>query len=244
MLEDLAREPMDFPVCAAKIALASIRWTQAAVDEAQRLMGEALADCETANRTRATGQTDHAVFADVLAIRNVVFTPTGSETYGAGRWNGFSWPATNPPFVIVNPILSVRFSSGAVTRVPVYEPFAAVQHTLFLDAARISLLSDLMVKLGGTRTREPVAIMETPNQPVGRSVEILAFWKMFFPARQGHWGGWVFDTYPIIGEIRFLDAERTKAAVPVTIGYAGVTVVLEKVEGMWKATGLVNRWAT
>jgi hypothetical protein len=34
--------------------------------------------------------------------------------------------------------------------------------------------------------------------------------------------------YPIINEIEFVNAERTRAAVKVTVGYAGATVQLRK----------------
>jgi hypothetical protein len=86
--------------------------------------------------------------------------------------------------------------------------------------------------------------METPNQPVGRSLDILVFWNKFFPSRQGHWAGWVFETYPVIEQIEFLDADRTRAAVGVTVGYSGATVMVEKTEGKWVARELVNFWVT
>ena len=73
---------------------------------------------------------------------------------------------------------------------------------------------------------------------------MIAFWKAFFPTRPGHWGGWEFEAYPRIGSIEFLDGARTRAAVPVTIGYSGATVVLEKRDGVWHIVELTNHWIT
>jgi hypothetical protein len=86
--------------------------------------------------------------------------------------------------------------------------------------------------------------METPNQPIGPSLDILGFWNTFFAARAGHWGGWVLETFPIVTEIEFLNPERTKAAARVTVGYSGATVLLEKQGQTWRATALVNKWIT
>jgi hypothetical protein len=90
------------------------------------------------------------------------------------------------------------------------------------------VLKDILVQLGRTRRREPGGIMETPNQPVGGSIQILKLWTKFFVARPGHWGGWDLETAPVITEIEFTNAERTKASARVTIGYTGGTVELEK----------------
>jgi hypothetical protein len=86
--------------------------------------------------------------------------------------------------------------------------------------------------------------METPNQPAGRAVDVRAYWNRFFPMRQGHWSGWVFETYPIIRDVTFQNAERTRAAVRVEVGYSGGTVILEKQQGIWRAVELVNLWIT
>jgi len=86
--------------------------------------------------------------------------------------------------------------------------------------------------------------MQTPNQPVGASLDILALWNKFFAARPGHWGGWELETYPVITRLEFTDAARTRAEAAVTIGYSGATVVLEKTAGRWVAVRLTNHWIT
>ena len=79
---------------------------------------------------------------------------------------------------------------------------------------------------------------------VGDSMQILSLFGRFFEARPGHWGGWELETYPQVTQIEFVNAERTKANANVTIGYSGATVVLEKVDGKWRAVRLTNRWIT
>ena len=117
-------------------------------------------------------------------------------------------------------------------------------NVLFLDTDQLALLQRMIVTLGGTQRRAPRQIMETPNQPVGDSMQILGLWKAFFPARPGHWGGWELETYPVITEIAFRDPARTKAAAKVTIGYSGATVELEKKDGVWVARRLTSQWIT
>jgi len=84
---------------------------------------------------------------------------------------------------------------------------------------------------------------EVPNQPIGVAVDIVSFLNRFFPARPGHWGGWVFETYPQVSRITFTNAERTRALASVEIGYGGVEVVLVKdAEGHWVVKELQGRW--
>jgi len=45
-----------------------------------------------------------------------------------------------------------------------------------------------------------------------------------------------------VTQIEFVNAERTWANAIVTIGYSGATVVLEKIDGQWRALRLVNQW--
>jgi hypothetical protein len=112
------------------------------------------------------------------------------------------------------------------------------------DKTMLDLLSRTIASLGGTKRRQPAAVMETPNQPVGESMNILALWNEYFPTRPGHWGGFEFTSYPRLTRIEFLDTTRTRAAVNVTIGYSGCTVVLEKRDGGWTPVRLTNEWIT
>jgi hypothetical protein len=83
--------------------------------------------------------------------------------------------------------------------------------------------------------------MAVPS-PAGASLDVLTFWKRFFPAMHGHGGGWLFYSVPFLHRIEFLDEQRSKAIVPFRIGYEGGTVVLEKTDGRWMPQRLTNQW--
>jgi tetratricopeptide (TPR) repeat protein len=239
--EALAREPVDFAVTAARIAQASILWKRGEAPDAEKIMKAALTAWHAQQRPSVPAA---GLETDVAEIRRTVFLPKGGAIYESGRWNAFRWPATAAPFALVNADVRVKLHDGDITRVTLVQTFPGIENALFFDTDQIALLEQIVTRLGGTRRREPRQIMETPNQPVGDSMQILKLWNAFFPARPGHWGGWEIETYPVITEIQFTNAERTKASARVTIGYSGATVELEKEAGTWVAKRLTNQWVT
>ena len=48
----------------------------------------------------------------------------------------------------------------------------------------------------------------------------------------------------MVTQIEFVNADATRAAARVTIGYSGATVMLEKIDGRWVAKELVGFWVT
>lgn len=156
----------------------------------------------------------------------------------------FNFPAALPRFIVVRADVQVKTSDGQVSRHTMYQRFPDLDQVLLLKSDELSLLARLLPTIGGTKRRAPTQVMETPNQPVGDSMQILSLFGRFFEARPGHWGGWELETYPQVTQIEFVNAERTKANANVTIGYSGGTVVLEKVDGKWRAVRLTNQWIT
>jgi hypothetical protein len=138
----------------------------------------------------------------------------------------------------------VKTVDGAISNVALYQRFPGLADVLLVDDEDLDFFSRMMNTVGGTKKRPQQAIMETPNQPIGPSLDVMKFLNTFFPVRQGHWGGWEFLTYPVIRQIEFMDASRTRARASVTIGYSGCDVLLEKSGGAWKATGMTNMWVT
>lgn len=236
----LAAEPLDFVVTAARIAKASLLRETAAAD-AQTTMRQAL---EAWHAQQRFVKPASGLEQDVADIRNLVFQPNGAGVFASSHWNGFDWSRAAAPFAIVNPDVRVKLADGDVVTVSVQQPLSVGSKVLFVDSEQMGLLRATLVRLGGNRKRVPTGVMETPNQPVGASMQILDLWRNFFFAQPGHWGGWVLETYPIITEILFVDASRTRAEVAVTVGYSGCTVILEKEGGVWTAKRLTNRWIT
>ena len=239
--EALARSGHGFAVTAAAIARASLLWKQGDAPAAEKVMSEALTAWHAAQRWSKPAA---GLESDVAEIRRAVFLPRGGGVYANEQWNAFSWPSPPPPFTLVNADVRVKRHDGEVTRVTLVQELPGATKLLFFDTRQISLLKRTIVALGGTRRREPRQVMETPNQPVGDSMQILKFWTKFFAGRPGHWGGWEIETYPVITEIEFTNAERTKASARVTIGYSGGTVELEKEAGTWIAKRFTNQWIT
>ena len=240
-LEDLAREPLDFAVTAARMARASLQARRGEASAAEASLLAALKDWHGARRVIPPSA---GLEADVAEIRRVVFLPRGGEIYGERGWNAFKWSSTPPPFTLVNSDVRVKLHDSAITRVTLIQEFSEAPSAVFFNTDQIALLKKMITTLGGTKRREPGHIMETPNQPVGDSMQILAVWNRVFPSRPGHWGGWELETYPVITEIEFTNAERTRAGAKVTIGYSGATVELEKQDGRWVAKRLTNQWIT
>lgn len=250
-LESVEGAPWDPAAGVARMAEAALLFRDGKEPEARLAMRKAL-DQWRAHQSVPSGQSalGDALHEDVAEIRRIVFRPLGGPPYvfeNAERrsgWNAFTWPSRLPDFIVVDPHVSVTLADGSTRRLEVFRADAGTGTPLFIDDAAQALMARVLKNIGGTRVRQPSHVMETPNQPIGMSREILAFWATFFPARPGHWGGWEFETYPVVTQIVFYDKDRTKAGAKVTIGYSGATVVLEKIDGSWKATRLTGLWIT
>ena len=182
--------------------------------------------------------------AEVDAVRRTVFQPLGGGVYGSrGGWNAMNWPGSLPSFLIAPATLPVHESNGRVRIVSASRPLPGFDNTLYLAQEHFDLLEKTIAILGGSLRRVPQSVMSTPNQPAGAAKTITRLWNRFFPMRPGHWGGWEFATYPVISRIEFTNPERTRASVPVIVGYSGGTVLLEKIGGEWRAIEIVNQWA-
>jgi TolA-binding protein len=242
-LDAILTEPFDSVVATAGLARAAQTLTDGRIADAEALTTRTLDSWVESQRGVVARPPAPAIDADIAEIRRAVFRPLGDlPVYSGMRLNAFTFPTTLPRIIVVRPDLSVKTADGQVHRHTVYQTFPDLDHVLFLTTDELSLLARILPTMGGTRHRVPTAVMETPNQPVGASMDILSFWNRFFPARPGHWGGWELETYPSVTQIEFVNAERTKANASVTIGYSGATVVLEKIDGRWRAVRLINQW--
>jgi tetratricopeptide (TPR) repeat protein len=243
-LDSLAKEPFDSFVATAALAKAALMVTGDQSADAERLMATTL-DSWLERQADLTARVPAAgIDADIAEIRQVVFRPLGdSPLYGKG-WNAFTFPDKPPRFMVVRADVQVKTADGQLGRHMIYQRFADLDHVLLLTSDELSLIERVVPTIGGAKRRAPTSVMETPNQPVGSSMDILSLFGRFFPARSGHWGGWEVETYPAVTQIEFVNAERTKANASVVIGYSGATVVLEKIGGQWRALRLVNQWIT
>ena len=244
LLDSFTDAPMDAGVFAGRMAKSTLLVRQGRRDEAGELLRKAMRDQIAAQKSqRATPLT--GVDADVAAIRTLVLRPLGDlPVYHGQGWNAFTFSTALPEFVVVKSGVTVTLASGESRVRTVRHELPDLPQAVYLDEGDFERLARIVTTLGGTERREPTQVMETPNQPVGMSREVVAFWNTFFPSRAGHWGGWELATYPQVSRIEFLDEARTRATAAVTVGFSGGVVVLEKANGKWTAVRMTGYWIT
>ena len=243
-LESLSREPFDFWVAAAGIGRAAMLWKEGATEPARTMMKTAL-DAWFAHQQRETRDPPGALERDVLEIRQLVFRPRGGGLFAGTQWELRSLEPSPTPFFVARTAIDVKLGGDAgVARVRIDRPIPEFPNVLFWNTEQLAFFDLLLARIGGTEKGTPATVMAVPNQPVGGSRVVLELMKSFFPARPGHWGGWMIETFPMITHIEFSDAARTKAAVRFTVGYEGATAMLEKKNGVWTFKELTNRWIT
>jgi len=244
LLDGFIDQPIDAAVFSGRVAKSTLLVRQGRQAEAGDLLRMALRDRIAAQRSQREAPLS-GVDADVAAIRTLVFRPLGDlPVYRGQGWNAFSFPTTLPEFVVVNSGVTVATAGGDSRVRTVRHALPDLPQAVYLDEDDLGRLARIVTTLGGTERREPTQVMETPNQPVGMSRNLVAFWNTFFPARAGHWGGWELETYPQVSRIEFLDEARTRATAAVTIGFSGGVVILEKIDGKWAAVRMTGFWIT
>jgi tetratricopeptide (TPR) repeat protein len=243
-LDALAREPFDVHVGIAGVAAATLRLLRGSQADAEAGMHTALRRWIAEGATKGPRPAPGTLEADVLAIRDLVFRPLGGGPLDS-HWNAHQWPSTLPAYLLALSDLRVTTpGTPHPLRVNVAWQPPRLWNVVFLSSEQLADFVRVIPRLGGVGQRQPTAVMETPNQPIGGARAIVQWWNRFFPARPGHWMGFELLTYPTFSTIEFTNAERTRALVPVTIGYSGGTIVLEKVDGIWTMKELVNQWIT
>ena len=243
-LQRLSKEPFDFAVCVADIARAYLASGGGASPQGEKLLLQALSNWRKVQHPAAALT---PLEKDVEAVRSLVFHPNGDSIYAGTRWNGFAWPAQPKPFVVTAREVRVKTADGQARLLSFVQRIPHLDNVLFADEDQLSLLNTFMVRLGGTKSRQgqiffDKGYMETPNQPLGPSLTVMAFLDKGFHVMPGHWGGWHFITFPAIRELVFLDEPRTRAIARVRVGYGGGDVLLEKPDGSWKVTKLTSTW--
>ena len=243
-LEDLEQEPYDYWISASRIARAARMWQLGDATRAEMLMMTALNDWKVHRSADMSRVAATDLEKDVVEIRNLVFRPRGDGVFAGTGWELKSLSPPDTPFFVVNPNVDVKLSTGETIQVSAHHQIPDYANVLFLDDEQLAFFDHVLARVGGTERRQPTGIMEIPNQPVGGARQVLALLERFFPARPGHWGGWMIASFPAIGAIEFMDPARTRAGVHVTVGYEGATLILEKQGGIWKFKEMTGRWIT
>jgi hypothetical protein len=235
-LEAIAREPMDEAVVAAKLALATVHYRAATGVATDGLVADAVAGWKALDTLRIADPPRLAYGADVIAIRNLVFEPFGGGVFANDpRWSGVAWARRGTPFLFVNPVIRVWVDADLPPlRLVAYHPFPSHSDVVFLDAERRLLLDRVITRLGSAKPQ--------PWMGKGAARDVLAFWADAGVITRGRLGGWMYEAYPFIRSIEFVDPRRNMARVKVSVAYAGATIWLEKRNGAWVVTSVRDFW--
>lgn len=241
-LDALITEPFDGVGGMAAVIRATLLMRGGDQSDADTAMRAALGRWAASSVSRAAPPSPGSLEADVLAIRDAVFTPLGHRVFGS-NWNAAEWPQVLPVALMARASLDVTTADGSRRIVDVARQPPGLTNVVFVGRDEIDFLTRAVSRLGGTARREPTAVMQVPNQPIGGAREIIQWWNQYFPARPGHWSGFEILSYPAFSRIEFTNAERTQAQVPFAIGFSGSTVALGKVNGAWVMKELTgNFW--
>jgi len=227
-LDLIARDEPDVVTFAAKVAKASILWKQRTSSEAEGLMHDALTEWQSRQALVAGPVTP--IGRDIGAIRDLLFQFDSEPVYGqwASSRNGRRRSAIGA-FIVVNPDVRVKLFDGSEVVHSITERLSVREQVLFLTGSELSLLRDIHARLGGEYAGQPSPVRE--------------LWDRFFPVGMSMGATLVLQSDPVIQDIEFLDAGRTRAAARIAIGHEGATVILQKDEaGIWKAVRLTNTW--
>ena len=239
-LDQLSAEPYGFAVFAAQVARATLHAMLGSADRGASLMSDALDRWHEHGATLFAGRPATALEEDVLGIREALFHPYAD--WPRHQFRHLQASDSPPPFLVAARGVRVSLHDDSVVQVQAASRLAARRGMLLLDEDQIGVLVRVLAGLGGTKRRVPQAVMEVPNQPIGGVVTIQRFWNQFFTMGPGHWGGWILETFPIVTEVAFLDADRTRAAAKIRTGYNGSTELLAKRGGTWTVTGSTGHW--
>ncbi len=243
-LESIARNPHAVRLLKAEVYLRP--WSSEAVDDkaAAVLRGKAPSILESLVR-EASGFERRKAIATLATLR----FNEGDDAKAAALYRAYVDAYPDSPYAWVAALRAAECEEPANAKQAALmfraaarrfgaNPFARVLGHAYAGRA-LEAAGDF--RLSGTRRHVPTAVMQTPNQPPGAALDVQAFWKQRFFVEPGHWGGWVLETYPIINEIEFVDAARSRASVRVTFGHSGATVLMEKMkDGTWVAKTLTN----
>lgn len=228
-LQSLAAQPYGFSVFASKVARATLQSMVDPGPEAAQLMSDALGEWHEHGVLQFARTSATALERDVMDMRDAVFHP-----YAQGPSHTFAYLRSSdspPTFFIATPAVRVKLHDDSDLRIDASSRLCRRAGALLLDEDQIAVFIRILTSLGGTK-----------GERTGPLEQVLKFWNRFFTIGPGHWGGWIVETFPIVGEVIFIDAARTRGAVRIRSGYQGSTQLLTKTTGTWKVTGDSGHW--
>ena len=229
-LQAISAQPFDTSVGFASLTRAGVLFKNGAEEHARMLMTSTLDAWRDSQRALRAEGPSSPVAADVIAIRTTLLRPAGVfELVAKSSFSHFR-VASTIGYSVINPDVVIVTKDGTASELTVYQDFPELPKVVFWTTDDIAVVRRLGATLAGAGPRT------TANSG------IRDFWNSFFAIRNNHDGRWVEETYPRIVSIRFLDEERSRAAVAIATGYEGATVLMEKRNGTWHVMKITNVW--
>jgi tetratricopeptide (TPR) repeat protein len=231
-LDRLIGEPYDFVVFAAKLASASMALTQGATEDAEKRLRGAFDEWIARQGQRQPPASRDPLAADVSAIRNAVFWPSGNGPAGDAAAARFR--SSRPVYLVVRSEIQVSTAPDSTVTVSIPDAIPGFDNVLYATAAQLDVLKRISEKLG----------MRGDDPQRGGVSRLVGWWTRFFE-RGVSWGNVNVETYPVIYQIEFIDRDRTLAnALLRTSDSHGERIVLQKTGGVWKILRVVDQWVS
>lgn len=224
----------------AGVVAATARFTHGDRADADRRMSLALSAWVRDGASRAPSPSSGSLEADVIAIRDAVFQPLGHPVLTSRLAGGPALPVL-PRFIPLPSTLRVTGPGIDVRSIDVSRAPAGLAATFFISTNDRALLERAIGRLADAMTSDARSHAGDPLS--GPDAEIARWWNEYSPAVVTYFG-LRFETIPTVRSIEFTNAARTRALVPVGFGLSGATVVVEKVDGVWRMKELVSSWVS
>lgn len=226
-LTSLGGEPFDGPVAVSRLAKAMLLDRQGDHDGAATLASSTLDAWRAA--TMLPESRDAALDRDIASvletITNYVTSQAMHDSYG------------KPPIAVSPSSRRVLFGDIQLrlAGTPASSPHA------------LAMLPQSWTNVVIVRRQDTELMMRAAYAIAGRKPTseqpLTAFWMRYFPAPSNSWRGWAMETYPLVREIEFLDADLNTAAARVNVDAgSGFTAILERRGTGWTVVRITSQW--
>lgn len=226
ILDRLVNESGGFDVGAAAVARAALLHKAGRVDEARQAMSAALDRMVAIESSVSPGTLAASILEDVAAIEATLLRPVQGIP-GLGTAHGLRIDTRPLPSVLMLIDRQVRLATGEDVTARVRRPYPGVRWVLHLTVDEYRMLQRVVETAGRNKPQSLYATLASAPDPDDGP----PFWERFFPPSDRP----LCDACPVIFDIEFVDAARTRALVRAAAGEGALTrLVMEKRDGQWR----------
>jgi tetratricopeptide (TPR) repeat protein len=226
ILARLVNEPGGFEVGAAAVARAALLHKAGRAAEARQEMTAALDRMVAAESTPPTDAVAASILEDATAVEATLLRPV-QEIPGLGDGHRLRTDTRRQPTVLMVIDRQVRLATGEEVSARVRRAHPGARWVLHLTMDQYRLLERVINTAGRNKPQSLATTLRLAPDPDDGP----PFWERFFaPSDQP-----LCESCPVIFDIEFVDAARTRALVRAATGASGLTrLVMEKRDGQWR----------